>query len=952
VSYKKTLNLPDTSFAMKANLPQREPGIISLWEDIDLYKEIRQKFKGRKQFILHDGPPYANGDIHLGHALNKTLKDIIIKSKTLSGLDAPFIPGWDCHGLPIEINVEKKVGKPGAKVTTKQFREACREYAPKQIEGQKKDFKRLGIMGEWDNPYLTMNYGFEANIIRTLGQVLQNDHVFRGLKPVNWCCDCGSALAEAEVEYATKRSPAIDVVFKCDNTEAVSAIMGCDHQDDLSIGVVIWTTTPWTLPANLAVCLNPEIDYVLVSCEPHLKLKDNSTVLPRQHLLIADALVTTTMERYGCTDYEIIGKARGSKLAQQTVKHPWLDKHVPIILGDHVTTESGTGAVHTAPGHGVDDFNIGQQYNLDVLNPVNNRGVFVEGTEHLEGQFVFKANQTVIDLLQSNQALLACDMIEHSYPHCWRHKSPIIFRATPQWFVSMNQNNLLADALDAVENVEWIPQRGQARISSMMNQRPDWCISRQRTWGVPIAVFYHTTTGDIHPRTSELLEEIAQRVDKDGIDAWFDLSEEDILGDEAKYYTKSTDVLDVWFDSGSSHYCVLEHRDGVRYPADLYLEGSDQHRGWFQSSLLLGIGSRQQAPYKTVLTHGFTVDAEGKKMSKSARNGVSPQKLMQNLGADIIRLWVSSTDYRDDVAVSDEVFKRTSDSYRRIRNTARFLLSNLNAFNPDQHVLPYNNLLSIDQWAISSCSQFQKEIIEAYDQYDFHIVYQKIHHFCANVLGGFYLSIIKDRVYTMQPESLGRRSAQTAMFSILESLVRWIAPILSFTSEEIWQVMIEEGLGQREASVHLSEWYTDLVELNDDATMNDQFWNHLQEIKQSVNKLIEQARSEGLIKGELALDVELYCDQTNYDFLMLLEKELHFVFITSSVTLRPINDAPDNAQDTETTGIKIVLNVSENEKCIRCWHHHETVGKIEKHQELCQRCITNIDGEGELRFYV
>jgi isoleucyl-tRNA synthetase len=665
--YKDTLNLPVTAFPMKASLAQREPQRLKQWQDMDLYAKIRAACAGRPKFILHDGPPYANGDLHVGHALGKILKDMIVKSKTLDGFDAPYVPGWDCHGLPIELNVEKKVGKPGGKVTPTEFRQKCRDYARGQIEGQRADFMRMGVIGDWSNPYLTMDFKFEADIVRALSRIVENGHLHKGFKPVHWCMDCGSALAEAEVEYQDKRSPAIDVAFVAVDPAAFNAACGSHY--DGEIAVPIWTTTPWTLPANMAVSLHPQLDYVLLAGEGRA-------------LLVAEPLAQSCVARYGLQTLDILGRCKGAALENLLLQHCFLDRQVPVILGDHVTTDAGTGAVHTAPAHGQEDFIVGQKYNLEVYNPVGGNGVFLPDTELFAGQHVLKANAQIIALLQQRGVLLHHEEIEHSYPHCWRHKTPIIFRATPQWFVSMHQQGLLDQALLAVEGVRWVPDWGKARIEGMLAKRPDWCISRQRTWGVPIALFIHRESGALHPRTSQLMEQVARRMESSGVDAWFDLDAAELLGEEASDYEKVTDTLDVWFDSGVTHACVLQERPELQFPADLYLEGSDQHRGWFQSSLLSSIAIHGIAPYKQVLTHGFTVDGDGRKMSKSLGNIVPARKALDDLGADVLRLWVSATDYRGEVTVSDEIFNRTGDAYRRIRNTARFLLSNLNGFDP------------------------------------------------------------------------------------------------------------------------------------------------------------------------------------------------------------------------------------------------------------------------------
>ncbi len=927
--YKQTLNLPATPFPMKAGLPNREPQTLKQWQDIDLYKKMREHAKGRPLFILHDGPPYANGDIHIGHAVNKILKDIIIKSKTLSGFDAPYVPGWDCHGLPIELNVEKKVGKPGVKVSAKEFRDACRKYAAKQVDGQREDFKRLGVLGEWDNPYLTMDFSFEADIIRTLGQIIKQGHLHKGVKPVHWCVDCGSALAEAEVEYEDKTSPAIDVRFKAVDNAAFEAACGATGEGDIS--VPIWTTTPWTLPANQAVSLNPELTYVLVQCD-------------NERLLLAEALYESALERYGKTG-EVLVRVKGEQFEGLLLEHPFYERRVPVILGDHVTSDGGTGAVHTAPGHGQDDYTVGLKYKLEVDNPVGSNGCFLEGTPLFAGESVFKANPQVIDLLKQKDALLAYVDIQHSYPHCWRHKSPIIFRATPQWFVSMDQNGLRQAAMKAIADTDWMPDWGQKRIENMVEGRPDWCISRQRTWGVPIPLFVNKQTGELHPETDKLIEQVAEKVDADGIDAWFEMDAEVLLGAEAADYDKVTDTLDVWFDSGVSHACVLARRDYLNRPADLYLEGSDQHRGWFQSSLLTSVATTDAAPYKAVLTHGFTVDAQGKKMSKSKGNVVAPQKVIKNLGADIIRLWVAATDYSGEMHVSDEILKRTADSYRRIRNTARYLLSNLNDFEPATNLLEVDKMLPLDRWALDRAYHVQQDILKAYDNYQFHTIYQKVHNFCANEMGSLYLDITKDRQYTMQQDSLARRSSQTAMFHILEALTRWIAPILSFTADELWAYLP----GERNESVVLNSWYQQLTPMSSDTPFDLAFWEQVFVVRDAVAKELENQRNAGLIKGGLTAEVALYADESLFNTLEQLGDELKFVLITSQARLQSAADKPDNAVTTSVEGLYVAVAASEHQRCDRCWHQTEAVGKHKEHPELCGRCIDNIEGAGELR---
>ncbi|MDP3905272.1 MAG: isoleucine--tRNA ligase [Methylococcaceae bacterium] len=936
MDYKKTLNLHNTAFPMKGNLAQREPERLKKWQEAELYKKIRTAFAGRPKFILHDGPPYANGEIHIGHAVNKVLKDIIIKSKTLSGFDAPYVPGWDCHGLPIELQVEKKIGKAGVKVSPTVFRKACREYAGKQVLLQKEAFVRLGILGDWQQPYLTMDFGFEADIVRSLGKIAQKGHLTKGAKPVHWCTDCGSALAEAEVEYEDKHSPAIDVRFQVIDEAAFMA--SChhapEHEGHGPLSVVIWTTTPWTLPANQAVALNPELEYVVVQTA-------------NERLVVAEALLKDALLRYGIDDYHVIAYCKGSALEKQVLQHPFYDRQVPIILGDHVTTEAGTGAVHTAPGHGQDDYVVGMRYGLPVDNPVGGDGVFLPGTEFFAGEHVFNANAHVLEVLEGNGKLLHHHAILHSYPHCWRHKTPIIFRATPQWFISMDKNHLRELALEEVKRVTWIPDWGLARIESMMEGRPDWCVSRQRTWGVPITFFVHKETGELHPRTAELTEQVAKRIEQQGIDAWFDLDIAELLGSDTEQYDKMTDTLDVWFDSGVTHACVLAKREELAFPADLYLEGSDQHRGWFQSSLLASVAMNDVAPYKAVLTHGFTVDAEGKKMSKSKGNVIAPQSVMKDLGADVLRLWVASTDYRGEMTVSSEILNRTSDGYRRLRNTARFLLSNLDDFDPAQDLIASNDLLALDRWIVDRAFTLQEEVKTAYESYQFQHIYQKVHHFCVIDLGGFYLDIIKDRQYTAKADGLARRSAQTAMYHVLEALTRWLAPIISYTADEIWQYLP----GERSESVFLTTWYQDLVELDADAVLNRDVWQKLMVVRTAVSKELEKSRAKGDIGASLNAEVELYCSPEYLQALTLLDDELRFIFITSKATAFAADSTPDDAVATEIEGISVKIIVSEHAKCVRCWHQTPDVGTHEEHPELCGRCIDNVAGAGEQRHY-
>jgi isoleucyl-tRNA synthetase len=926
--YKATLNLPNTDFAMKANLAQREPETLKQWQANNLYQKIRAARAGREQFILHDGPPYANGDIHIGHAVNKILKDIIVKSKTLSGFDAPYVPGWDCHGLPIEHNVEKKLGKAGDKVDVKTFRQKCREYAAKQVDGQKADFVRLGVLGDWDKPYLTMDFKFEADIIRSLGKIVDNGHLHKGFKPVYWSVVGGSALAEAEVEYQDKTSFSIDVKFAFVDQAAVAnkieSVSGSGQ-----IALVIWTTTPWTLPANQAVSANAEVDYVLVQ-------------VGDSRLLVAEALVTNVLGRAQAGEHEIVGRVKGAALEGLLLQHPFYIRQVPVLLGDHVTTDAGTGFVHTAPDHGADDFSVGVKYGIGTLNYIDDNGYYRPNVEIFAGDHVYKVDEKVINLLIEKNALLAQGKITHSFPHCWRTKTPLIFRATPQWFVSMSKNNLRDQVAAAVDGVQWVPDWGKARIDAMLATSPDWCISRQRTWGVPIALFVHKETQELHPSTATLIEAVAKKVEQSGMDAWFDLDSKELLGADAENYTKVTDTLDVWFDSGVTHYAVLEQRAGLRFPADLYLEGSDQHRGWFQSSLKTSMAMNGVPPYKTVLTHGFVVDAKGLKMSKSIGNVIPPQKVMNDLGADVLRLWVAATDFSTEMSVSDEILKRTADSYRRIRNTARFILSNLTGFNPATDAVPLENMLQLDRWIVGRTAALQKEIIEAYDSYHLHLIYQKLHNFCVVELGGFYLDIIKDRQYTTKGDSLARRSAQTAMQHIIEAMVRWIAPILSFTADEMWPVIA----GDRTQSVFVAEWY-ELPTVPAD-TFSDSYWELIAQIKNAVNKVLEAKRTAGEVGGSLGAEVVLYCDEVLQAELQKLENELRFVLITSTAEVRALNDA-QNAEATELTGLLVAVKKSDHAKCERCWHHRADVGTNAAHPTICLRCVENVSGKGEAR---
>ena len=939
--YKATLNLPDTQFPMKAGLPQREPQILQRWNEIGLYQKLRAQGEGRPKFVLHDGPPYANGSIHIGHALNKILKDIITRSKTLSGFDAPYVPGWDCHGLPIEHKVETTFGKNQPADLT---RERCRAYAAEQVAEQKEGFIRLGVLGEWDNPYLTMSFANEAGEIRALAQMVEKGFVFKGLKPVNFCFDCGSALAEAEVEYQDKKSDAIDVAFPVEDADKLAAAFGLASLTKPA-SIVIWTTTPWTIPANQALNVHPEFNYALVDTGDKL-------------LILAEELVESCLARYDLQG-QVLALAKGEALELIRFRHPFYERFAPVYLADYVELGAGTGIVHSAPAYGEDDFRSCKHYGMsndEILNPVQSNGVYVESLPFFGGQFIWKANPNIVAKLDEVGALLKHEPIQHSYMHCWRHKTPLIYRATAQWFVGMDTQphegaTLRERALAGIEQTTFVPVWGQARLRSMIAGRPDWCISRQRNWGVPIPFFLHKESGELHPRTLELMEEVAKRVEQDGIEAWFKLDAAELLGDEAALYDKGRDTLDVWFDSGTTHWHVLRgshplgHATGPR--ADLYLEGSDQHRGWFHSSLLTGAAIDGHAPYKELLTHGFTVDEQGRKQSKSLGNVVAPQKVIDSLGADILRLWVSSTDYSGEMAVSDQILQRSADAYRRIRNTARFLLSNLSGFDPAQHLLPVDDMLALDRWAVDRALLLQREIEEAYDSYRFWNVYQKVHNFCVQELGGFYLDIIKDRQYTTAADSVARRSCQSALFHIAEALVRWIAPVLSFTADELWQYLP----GERNESVMLNGWYQGLSEMPEDFELSREYWERVMAVKVAVNKEMEGLRAAKAIGGNLQAEVTLYGEDSLIADLGKLGNELRFVLITSTASLAPLSSAPADAMDTEVPGLKLKIVKSGHAKCARCWHHREDVGVNPAHPEICGRCVDNIEGAGEVRHY-
>ena len=920
--YKNTLNLPKTDLPMKAGLPNKEPEILSFWDSINLYNLIREENAQKDKFILHDGPPYANGDIHLGHSVNKILKDIVIKTKTLQGFDAPYVPGWDCHGLPIELNVEKKFGRDSDTVKDKsKFISACREYALSQIENQKKDFIRLGVLGDWENSYKSLDSSFEADTVRSLGRIVTNGHLQKGEKPVHFCYDCKSALAEAEVEYEDKVSKSIDVAFKVKKDSLIKLSKAFSKEID-SCSFVIWTTTPWTIPANAAVSIGPELKYTLCSSK-------------FGNLILASDLIDQCSERWD-EDLEKISEAKGSDIKDVVLEHPYLKRDSILVHGDHVTTETGTGCVHTAPAHGVDDHNICKKFNIETIHALDGNGFFNAEYEGLAGLPAIKADNIVIDILNDSGALINAEDFHHSYPYCWRHKTPLIFASTPQWFISMDKSGLLEGSIQAVKDVEWEPSWGYERIKSMLEGRPDWCISRQRSWGVPIPLIINKKTGEIHPKQNLLFNEIADRIDEQGLEAWDKANLKDLIDDHDEYI-KATDTLDVWFDSGSTHFCVLDKLYGKDLIADLYLEGSDQHRGWFQSSLLTGIAINGKAPYKAVLTHGFVVDENGRKQSKSLGNVVSPQKVCNNLGADILRLWVASTDFRSEMVATDEILKQVADQYRRIRNTFRFMMGNLNDFNDDSKNINQNELVEIDKWIISAAIKLDEEVKNLNDSYAYHHVVQKIHNFCVHELGGIYLDIIKDRMYVTKSDSHARNSAQFALFEVADILIRLISPILVFTAEEIWQ---SHDLFKKQSK---SVFLCPKKSLNKiESSISDDDWKVIFAVKDSVNQNIEKARADSAIKGSLDAKIKISCNSEIYGALKKIDNELKFVFIASEVEL--IEDS--------NTKLSIDITNYDQKKCIRCWNKCESIGSHEDDPEICSRCHTNVYGDGEVRKFV
>lgn len=911
MDYRKTLNLPKTDFPMKANLPKREPEILKMWESKGIYRKALEQSKGRKKYVLHDGPPYANGNIHIGTALNKILKDIIVKSKFMAGYHSPYVPGWDCHGLPVEHEVEKSLGMSKAELSTVEIRRRCREYAAKFVEIQREEFKRLGVFGSWEEPYLTMDFRYQATIVREFGKFLLNGSVYKGKKPVHWCPTCRTALAEAEVKYEDHRSPSIYVKFRMTSPPPPLQDRG------KPVSVVIWTTTPWTIPANLAIALHPDFTYVAVD-------------VGQEVYLLAEALLETVMGKFGIPDYQVVSKFYGRELEGWKARHPLYDRDSLIVLAPYVTLEVGTGCVHTAPGHGQEDYETGIKYGLEIYSPVDDDGRFTEEVPFFAGQFVFDANTAVNQKLTEAGALLKEEEMVHSYPHCWRTNDPIIFRATEQWFISMDKTGLRQNALQAINGVNWIPPWGRDRIYGMIENRPDWCVSRQRAWGIPIPVFYCSTCRQtlVNQKT---IDHVAGLFEERGADVWFEEDPDRLLpegtqcpGCGGKKFVKETDILDVWFDSGVSWAAVLENRKDLEYPASLYLEGSDQHRGWFHSSLLTSVGTRGKAPYGSVLTHGFVVDGEGKKMSKSAGNVVAPEEVIQRLGADVLRLWVSAEDYRDDIKISEEILKRLADGYFKIRNTFRFLLGNLYDFNPEKDWVAASDLPEIDRWALHRLQKLISRVREAYERFEFHIVYHSIQNFCAVEMSSTYFDILKDRLYTFANRSPGRRAAQTALYEILSGLARLIAPILSFTSEEVWQ-HLPGGDGKAE-SIHLTSFPEVREEFLNEA-LNER-WERIWELRAEVTKALEKARKEKKIGLSLDAQVHLYLPEKDYEFFQSISSDLKALFIVSSVSLHR----------TERERRVEVLR-AEGEKCERCWNYDLSVGKHPEHPKACDRCV-------------
>lgn len=938
--YKNTLNLPKTNFPMKANLFLREKEILNFWENIDLYSRMQEKNRGQKKFILHDGPPYANGKIHLGTSLNKILKDIILKSKNLDGFYTPYNLGWDCHGLPIELKVEKKFGKPCVNISETEFREKCREYAKKQVERQYCEFKRLGIITDWKNPYLTMDYSHSAEVVRIVDKLVKRKYIIRKEKPVHWCVDCMSALAEAEVEYMNKKSKAIDVMFQAKESKTVFPVFSYEGEKNFDIFFPIWTTTPWTIPSNKAVCINPEENYALVSCEINSKLCA---------LVLAEDLIASSMSRFLISNYQILSIVNGRKLEKIPLYHPIYKNTVPVVLGNHVTVKDGTGNIHTSPAHGQEDHIVCLKYDISSKSSIDDKGYFIEDIDLFSRKKYSQSEDLIIDIIRNNGLLISYNIIQHSYPHCWRHKTPLVFRSTPQWFIPMEgDNNLRSSALKAVDSVKWIPDWGSERMKSMLRSRPDWCISRQRFWGNPITLILDQEIDDLYIYRKDDIKNISEGIERLGNEYWFDNSIEKFTKETSNQkLVKVKDVLDVWFDSGVTHECVLKKKYGLGSQADLYLEGTDQYRGWFQASLLTSVILNNQPPYKTVLTHGFVVDAKGRKMSKSLGNTVSPEKIINDYGADILRLWVASSNFKEDISFSNEIISRVSDAYRRIRNTIRFLLSNLHDFNIKTDYMSPEDLLSIDLWILEKTIETQKEIIRAFNNYQFQAIYKLVHNFCTTDMGSFYLDIIKDRLYTSLPNGKLRRSAQNTLYYILESIVRWIAPILSFTAEEAWKHMCSRG----EDSVFLSRWFDKFPKKN--LQIKHQIdWDFLSKTRSEVNRAIEKEKLIQNIKSTLDVEVTIYADSTKRQKLEIVENELRFLFISSTCKLLSLEKKPECLKESPMLGLFIGIKTSTNNKCERCWQRYEKADFSLKINSICLRCEKALANQEECRNHV
>ncbi len=923
MDYKETLNLPKTDFPMRANLQKREPKLLEKWEKERIYDQIQQKSAGRPKYVLHDGPPYANGHIHLGTALNKILKDIIVKSKTMLGYDAPYIPGWDCHGLPIEHNVEVESADKITTMSKGEIRRDCRKYAEKFLNIQRDEFKRLGVLGDWDNPYVTMNYGYEANTMREFGKFVETNSVDKRLMSVRWCISCETALAEAEVEYESHGSPSVFVRFPFDSNPQEIA----PELEGKTVYVIIWTTTPWTLPANLGIAFHPEFTYLAVEVE--------NTVY-----IFAEGFLERLVQRFGWQEYTVRAQFPGSRLEGFDCRHPFIDRKSKLILADYVTLDQGTGCVHTAPGHGREDYETGLKYGLDIYAPVDHQGKFTKDVEHFAGMQVFEANQAIIEMMQKDGSLMASEKIDHEYPHCWRCKKPVIFRATAQWFIMMERNDLRQKALESIRSVQWIPEWGGERIYNMIENRPDWCLSRQRAWGVPIVAFYCQDCEELL-LTKAIVDFVAEKVEQAGADVWFDLSESELLPEGTSCakcggtaFTKDHDILDVWFDSGVSHAVVCEPNPTLGWPVELYLEGSDQHRGWFHSTLLESVGTRGKAPYNAVLTHGYIVAADGRKMSKSLGNTIAPQDIIKQYGAEILRLWVSYEDYRSDIAISKEMLKHIADAYRRIRNTCRYMLGNLYDFDQEKAAVPYEELLDIDKWALHRLQDLVKRVQKAYEDFEFHVFFHTFHNFCVVEMSSFYLDVLKDRMYTTKADSKERRSGQTAMYAILDTMVRLMAPILSFTAEECWGYLAKDG-----KSIFLEEFPKVQESWLDEAL--DERWSALLDIRGEILKCLEVARKEKKIIGH-SLDalVEVYVSGKTLELLRQFEDQLDDIWIVSEAIVCGEDVAvPDDAFTSEfVENFSVRITKAHGEKCPRCWHYRTTIGENPEHPEICARC--------------